>query len=161
SSSRSVSYRSSRKMARLRMPVGWRDALLWSDRHSFLHDIIRVRFVITVAMLVGLSNLVGHLFLLQYPSQLTLDSFARNVPVRKARFCSIIRIGSVEYEQFFRAKSPIPFDRLNTAIMRVLALRPAVLGIDLDTSGKDFSAMKIPGAKTPVVWARDASTEGG
>jgi hypothetical protein len=146
-------------MKLLRLPEAWRRELFCLRLRPFSKEVLRIRFLITVAVLIAFSNWLGHFLLIRYPDQLTLDAFAKTVPVRLARACTIVRIGSSDYEHLFRAQSPLPPQQLSDAISRILTLHPAVLAVDLDTSAARFAKLAIPTTSIPIVWARDAADE--
>ena len=64
----------------------------------------------------------------------------------------IVTIDNEDYRTLFGGKSPIDPDALEELLSAIAKGKPAVIGVDLDTTAPQFAAPKWP----PAVWARDA-----
>ena len=73
-----------------------------------------------------------------------------------AAFTRAINISQEEYERIFGGRSPLDPDKLNNIITKIIAFRPAVLVIDIDTSSELFRGKLDTGdqGQTKLVWAR-------
>jgi CHASE2 domain-containing sensor protein len=97
-----------------------------------------------------------------------LDTFLR-VPSREAsNNVTIVEIGDKDYREMFLNRSPLCRDRLLQLVARVRSYKPAVIGVDVDTSDpvdpsdarqwcggdeKSAFAQLAEGRMSPVIWA--------
>ena len=76
-------------------------------------------------------------------------------PVSESDQIVIVGITDQDYEDTFEAKSPLDEKALEEILQAILSAKPAVIGVDLDTSSEQFKAMKLT-SEIPIVWAEDA-----
>ena len=57
-------------------------------------------------------------------------------------------------------ESPLRAGKLHDLINAIALSRPAVIGVDIDTSHPQFRDFKIEGDWPPIIWERDISTNG-
>jgi CHASE2 domain-containing sensor protein len=69
----------------------------------------------------------------------------------------VVRITDDDYQKLFSGKSPLDLSALRTILQAIASGRPKVIGVDLDTSSKDFRSLIVPPDWPPIVWARDAT----
>jgi CHASE2 domain-containing sensor protein len=73
---------------------------------------------------------------------------------RSSNIC-LVEITDSDYEDIFGGRSPLQPDKLHDLINAVAMGKPAMIGVDIDTSHPQFKAL-IPEANwPPVVWERD------
>ncbi len=86
----------------------------------------------------------------------------------EAKHVLIVGISNEDYqnEKFFRATSPLDPEQVEKIVDAVVKGKPAVVGIDLDTSShtvcyKPLQRWQLTGPKEPpIIWARDAEPLG-
>lgn len=70
------------------------------------------------------------------------------------RQVAVVQVSEADYRGPFGGRSPLDAATLDTLIHAVLALNPAVVGVDIDTSPASFASLRtMPAGR--VVWARD------
>lgn len=124
---------------------------------SFFRHVCAWSFAI--AFLVGLpvSDWVAALPVFQAATlQLDAQIVREVMESRKqdARHVVLVTIDAHEHARFFDSRIPLDPQKLMVAVERLLQEAPAVLVMDVDTEHSSFSAVKIPAAAKPVVWAR-------
>jgi hypothetical protein len=79
-----------------------------------------------------------------------------------ATYCRVVEIDTSDYATWFGSRSPLAPRTLSSIIYSLLAFRPAVLAIDLDTAAADFAAVPMPVSRgaTVLVWARRGTPQG-
>lgn len=71
----------------------------------------------------------------------------------------VVRITDADYRNpdLFDGKSPLDPEKLQGIIGAIASAKPRVIGVDLDTSVKEFQTIKPPPEWPPVIWARGAT----
>jgi CHASE2 domain-containing sensor protein len=111
--------------------------------------------LVSLPWVLGISALV---FGLEYFGWLTwLESSALDMALnassrRRSEQIYIVEIMDQDYREFFGGRSPLDPDLLKDVLAKVALAKPAVIGVDLDTSAPPFRRADWPTA----VWARDA-----
>lgn len=70
---------------------------------------------------------------------------------------AVVVIDAHDYEKLFDATSPLKPARLYELIGAIASGKPKVIGVDIDTSDKQFKDFPIAAGWPPVVWARGLS----
>lgn len=70
----------------------------------------------------------------------------------------VVRITNDDYQNpnLFHGKSPLDPAKLQDIIGAIASAKPKVIGIDLDTSAKEFQTIKPLPEWPPIIWARSA-----
>ncbi len=114
---------------------------------------LRVVPALAIVLLVALSTLrEGH----RAASDLGM-LFARPLP--PAQQVALVSIGPEDYRRHFGSRSPLDAAVLERLVRQVLAGKPAVLGVDIDTSDPSFARLRESFAAVPpgaLVWAEGA-----
>lgn len=78
---------------------------------------------------------------------------------RQSSRVSVVMISDQEYEDpnFFAGRSPLDPGRLHDLVNAVARSKPAVIGLDIDTSHAQFRDFKIDPGWPPIVFEREAS----
>jgi CHASE2 domain-containing sensor protein len=71
----------------------------------------------------------------------------------------VVRITNDDYQnpKLFHGKSPLDPAILQNIIGAIASGKPKVIGVDLDTSAKDFQTINPPPEWPPIIWARGAT----
>jgi CHASE2 domain-containing sensor protein len=114
-------------------------------------------FILT-ALMAGLE-LAGWLDWLQ---NYALDRVLELNHSRQSDRVVLIPITDADYEnpQYFNATSPLDPQKVLEAVDYLARARPAVIGIDLDTSDKRYATLPLNAHGVPIVWGRGASVSG-
>jgi CHASE2 domain-containing sensor protein len=105
--------------------------------------------VVLISLAVFAAELLGWLSWLERDA---LDIFLRARPVRFSERIYLVEVNEDDYRTVFGARSPLDPDALKRVLTKIEAAKPAVIGVDLDTSDAQFNRTGWPAA----VWARDA-----
>lgn len=108
-----------------------------------------------ILVLVLLGVVFSRLGVLHKLETLTLDTEARlNSPVADSEV-AIVNIVDGDYEKMFDSKSPLNSAGLRDLIDAIATGQPRVIGVDIDTSDKQFrDGFQIPPSWPPIVWER-------
>lgn len=106
-------------------------------------------------LLIILVIAFGRLGVLHKFETMALDTETRLNPVPAESEVAIVNIVDADYEHLFESKSPLQPDRLHGLIDAIASAQPAVIGVDIDTSDKQFrEGFPIPSSWPPIVWMR-------
>lgn len=108
-----------------------------------------------ILILVLLVIAFGRLGVLHKLETITLDTEARlNSPAAESAV-AIVNIVDADYEKMFDSKSPLNPASLHDLIDAIAAGQPKVIGVDIDTSDKQFRyGFQISPAWPPIIWER-------
>lgn len=68
----------------------------------------------------------------------------------------IVQIPDADYTGLFEGRSPLLVPVLQDLVRDIAHSRPAVIGIDIDTSHPQFRDFRLDPTWTPIIWERDA-----
>ena len=83
-----------------------------------------------------------------------LDKFLALKAPTFAQHVQIVEITDEDYEQLFDKTSPLNAKTIEYLIGVVAEFRPAVIGVDIDTSDEKFRRLEISKDWPPIVWGR-------
>jgi hypothetical protein len=134
---------------------------LRSDRHHFFtwlkKDIFRIRFLVTLLVLLPLSSWLAHLWVFEYAGIHSQEIFQKRISAIAAKSTHIVSIPLTDYQKLSEGGCITP-EWLDETIRKILKYRPAVLAIDLDTSASQFQKLRKNWLHDGrLVWARDAA----
>lgn len=109
-------------------------------------------FIVTLLLTLTL----GREGLLRQLETTALDTQMRFYASQKESDVVIVRITDDDYKQLFQSKSPLDPTQLKAIIDAIAIGGPKVIGIDIDTSAKQFQDLRPEASWPPVVWARTA-----
>ncbi|MFP5289130.1 MAG: CHASE2 domain-containing protein [Thermoanaerobaculia bacterium] len=127
-------------------------------RNGSHHESFGWHLLRATPVLLGITFIVHALFggvLLLSADVAALDSFLLLRAPRRAERIALVVIDEVDYRERFRSRSPLDPAPLQEILNAIAAGRPALLGVDLDTSAPEHRSLQAP-AGIPVVWARGA-----
>jgi len=110
------------------------------------------RFWATLIALLFASHWLARVWVFEYAGLWSADALAHLHPAERAEQTGIVAITPDEHQRLLSGASPIPAFNLRQAVCAVLRTKPKVLGIDLDTSHVEITA--LPHTATKIVWAR-------
>lgn len=132
--------------------------MLRKRQHSFLHHVLRWKFLVSLAILLTISYEFSHIWIIRYAGLVGHDSLLGVAAPSVPNHCQIVTISEEEYDQLFG--SCLPPENLSSLIKSLLRFEPAVLAIDIDTSAPRFRDLALPETKTRIVWARPSRHKG-
>ncbi len=91
--------------------------------------------------------------------RMALDAEMAASPHSSSSIC-LVEITDTDYDSVFNGESPLRAGKLHDLINAIALSRPAVIGVDIDTSHPQFRDFKIEGDWPPIIWERDISTNG-
>ena len=133
----------------------WKERVLADPGEAFLRELTKPLFLVTLALLMLLSNVVGHLWFFEYPGLKSLDVFAASSLAKPAAYAQIVTVDSKDYQNYFGGISPLNGDKLGCAIRKIFELGPAVVVVDFDTLSTQVPRHEAFGER--AVWARGAT----
>jgi CHASE2 domain-containing sensor protein len=68
---------------------------------------------------------------------------------------AIVRITDADYDSIFDGRSPLAVDKLGELIRDIAVSQPLVIGVDIDTSHRQFQTLKLDASWPRVIWERD------
>ena len=81
-------------------------------------------------------------------------------PAGTTRQIALVSIHPDDYQQLFNGTSPLDAQQFGRLVARILEGKPAVLGVDIDTSHPGFAGLRARFAdtgRTAMVWAQNAT----
>lgn len=119
-------------------------ATLWAAVPAILLSIAATYALSRLGALNGLERLALDAEMAPTPRQ--------EVPI------SIVDINDSDYNNIFSGTSPLNPDKLHSLISAVAKSKPAVIGIDIDTSDRQFRTFKPESNWPTVIWERDIAS---
>lgn len=89
--------------------------------------------------------------------RLALDAEMAASPRPSTSIC-LVKITDKDYDEVFGGRSPLQPDKLHDLISAIALSKPAIIGVDIDTSHPQFGNFKIEPDWPPVIWERDISS---
>ena len=126
-----------------------------TSRVGFVRHLLHAAPVIAVVSLVVF--VLSHGGFLRTFETAALDTWLRLKAPQPVANVVIVAITDCDYRELFGETSPLNAGRVSDLVHAIVAGRPKVVGVDLDTSHSSFAALAVPEAGVPVVWARDRS----
>jgi CHASE2 domain-containing sensor protein len=125
------------------------------DRGGILRLLLRNLPVFLFLLLMTL--LLRHFGMMHKLETIVLDTKMRLAAPVAASQVAIVNITDEDYEKIFEARSPLDPSRLQELIRAISLSQPKVIGVDVDTSPKQFREMEIDeSAGAPqIVWERE------
>jgi CHASE2 domain-containing sensor protein len=121
-----------------------------------------LKVILIVLLVAGLTILLEHIGWLRGFERAALDTWLRirlNLsPSVESNHIVIVGVTDKDYKEIFSAKSPLDKEGLEQVIKAIIHGRPALLGVDIDTSDENFQDMQ-PVSETLIVWAEDVPPE--
>jgi CHASE2 domain-containing sensor protein len=114
----------------------------------------------TLLTLVFLTSQLHRFPYLDRISGVALDSLLQGEPLPLPSECRLVLIRSSTIERHFHNRTPLPATDVINAIKILDQYAPAVIAVDILTTGADYTNVEIPKTQSTVVWARgyDSST---
>ena len=114
-----------------------------------------VRALPIIAVLLVVTWIFGHTGILHRIETVVSDAKMRfTSPVDSV--VAIVMIDDEDYRELFRGTSPLDPRELNTLLSAIARGKPAVIGVDIDTSDRRFAFSPLPRADvTKMVWERE------
>lgn len=125
---------------------------LYSHKSTFLTNFRRA-FPAIVLAIAG-TYILSRLGTLHGLERLALDAEMAAGPHTSPSIC-LVEITDMDYDYIFGGRSPLQPDKLHDLISAIALSRPAVIGVDIDTSHPQFRNFKIEPDWPPVIWERD------
>jgi CHASE2 domain-containing sensor protein len=85
-----------------------------------------------------------------------LDAFAKLQPGEIPDDVVLVGISDADYKTLFRETSPLDCAQVQRVLNAIAADRPAVIGVDIDTSSPGFGCLTPADDWPPLVWATEA-----
>ena len=126
-----------------------------SHKRTFLTNLRRA-FPAIVLAIVG-TYILSRLGTLHGLERLALDAEMAASPHPSTSIC-LVEITDTDYDDIFGGRSPLLPDKLHDLISAIALSKPAVIGVDIDTSHPQFRNFKIEPDWPPVIWERDITT---
>jgi CHASE2 domain-containing sensor protein len=120
-----------------------------------------LRALVFAVVIVGLLSVPEGLGWLHAPSATFLDSFIRWVQPGVSNDILVLEINQYDYKNYFRSGSPLKPCLVFELIESVRGAKPAVIGVDLDTSDgswQEFSELQL-NKKCPELTDREELTK--
>jgi CHASE2 domain-containing sensor protein len=124
----------------------------FSHKRTFLTSFRRA-FPAIVLAIAG-TYILSRLGTLHGLERLALDAEMAAGPHTSTSIC-LVEITDMDYDDIFGGRSPLQPDKLHDLINAIALSRPAVIGVDIDTSHPQFRNLKIEPDWPPVIWERD------
>jgi len=128
-----------------------------SRKRTFLSSLRRALPAIVLAI-TG-TYILSRLGTLHGLERLALDAEMAASPRPSTSIC-LVEITDMDYDDIFGGRSPLQPEKLHDLISAIALSRPAVIGVDIDTSHPQFRNLTIEPDWPPVIWERDMSTNG-
>lgn len=125
----------------------------WDFRKKLLH--YHLKEVVVVLSAIPITLIVGSVGLFRTLETPVLDLLMR-VRSGQQRQVVTVRITDNDYRNYFHGKSPLDPEKLRKVIGAIAKGRPAIIGVDIDTSGPEFREFKPDPDWPSIVWARGA-----
>jgi CHASE2 domain-containing sensor protein len=123
-----------------------------SHKRTFLTNLRRALPAIVLA--IAGTYILSRLGTLHGLERLALDAEMAAGPHTSTSIC-VVEITDTDYDDIFGGRSPLQPDKLHDLISAIALSRPAVIGVDIDTSHPQFRNLKIEPDWPPVIWERD------
>lgn len=109
-----------------------------------------------IAAVSALVFVLGHWGFLRTFETAALDTWLRLKAPQPVANVVIVAITDCDYRELFGETSPLNPGRVADLLQAIVAGRPKVVGVDLDTNHPSFAALSVPATGVPVIWAREA-----
>jgi hypothetical protein len=128
-----------------------------SHRHkrTFLTSLRRA--LPTIILAIAGTYILSRLGTLHGLERLALNAEMAASPHPSTSIC-LVEITDTDYDDMFGGRSPLLPDKLHDLISAIALSKPAVIGVDIDTSHPQFRNLKIEPDWPPIIWERDIST---
>ena len=128
-----------------------------SHKRTFLTSLRRA--LPTIVFAIAGTYVLSRLGTLHGLERLALDAEMAASPHPSTSIC-LVEITDTDYDDIFGGRSPLLPDKLHDLISAIALSKPAVIGVDIDTSHPQFRNLRIEPDWPPVIWERDISTNG-
>ena len=128
-----------------------------SHKRTFLTSLRRA--LPTIVFAIAGTYVLSRLGTLHGLERLALDAEMAASPHPSPSIC-LVEITDTDYDDLFGGRSPLLPDKLHDLISAIALSKPAVIGVDIDTSHPQFRNLRIEPDWPPVIWERDISTNG-
>ena len=128
-----------------------------SHKRTFLTSLRRA--LPTIVFAIAGTYVLSRLGTLHGLERLALDAEMAASPHPSTSIC-LVEITDTDYDDLFGGRSPLLPDKLHDLISAIALSKPAVIGVDIDTSHPQFRNLRIEPDWPPVIWERDISTNG-
>ena len=128
-----------------------------SHKRTFLTSLRRA--LPTIVFAIAGTYILSRLGTLHGLERLALDAEMAASPHPSTSIC-LVEITDTDYDDMFGGRSPLLPDKLHDLISAIALSKPAVIGVDIDTSHPQFRNLRIEPDWPPVIWERDISTNG-
>src|SRR6266403_2545948 len=122
--------------------------------------VLFLRVILVVLLVTGFTIFLEYAGWLKGFELAALDSWTRArlhlFQPSVSKNIIIVSITDQDYQDIFAATSPLDAKGLEGVIKAIASGKPAVIGIDIDTSDKAFRTIKTP-ENVSIVWAMDAA----
>src|SRR6267378_1741124 len=123
-----------------------------SHKRTFLNKLRRS--IPAIVLAIAGTYILSRLGTLHGLERLALDAEMAAGP-HTSTFICLVEITDMDYDAVFGGRSPLQSDKLHDLISAIALSRPAVIGVDIDTSHPQFRNLKIEPDWPPVIWERD------
>jgi CHASE2 domain-containing sensor protein len=123
-----------------------------SHKRNFLSSLRSALPAIVLA--ITATYILSRLGTLHGLERLALDAEMAASPHPSISIC-LVEITDMDYDDIFGGRSPLQPDKLHDLIGAIALSRPAVIGVDIDTSHPQFRNLKVEPNWPPVIWERD------
>lgn len=123
---------------------------------SFWRYLLRPGHIALILSISFGTMLVEHWGWLHGFESAALDSLLIFKRPKRAEQVVIVDIGDDDYRELFQGRSPLDPAALGEIIAGIALCDPQVIGVDIDTSGPAFRALRALRPSMPLVWAQPA-----
>lgn len=128
-----------------------------SQQGGFVRHLLHAAPVIAVVS--ALVFVLGHEGFLRPFETAALDTWLRLKAPQPVANVVIVGITDCDYRQLFGETSPLSAGRLGELLEAIVAGRPRVVGVDVETSHPSFAPLLGFRTSVPIVWARGAAPQ--
>ena len=124
------------------------------QKRSYWRELSRAKWVILG--ITGVTFAMSWAGLFDHLETAGLDVFNILQSPADPKHVVIVAIDDEDYRSSFHETSPLDSTKLQKLVTDIARGHPKVIGVDIDTSGDDFKALKTLPEWPGIVWARDA-----
>ncbi|MGA2723852.1 MAG: CHASE2 domain-containing protein [Bryobacteraceae bacterium] len=129
--------------------------ILNSHREPFIRHVFRLRFLVTIAILLAVSTRLSHIWLLDHANLAGVDVFVSAKKPKIPQHTVVVSVTEDDYKRIFGNCTTAK--ELQNIIDTLTSYGPAVLAVDVSTAAEEFRDLKPRLTSTRIVWARISS----
>lgn len=114
---------------------------------------------VVILVLCAIVFVFRHLGVLDRLETTVLDVYARGGDAPADSDVAVVKIDDEDYKTIFKGMRPLNPFKLEEIISAIALGQPKVIGVDIDTSPKQFRELSVQDWWPPVIWEREAESE--